>query len=156
MPAARLYKRKNERRGVMKRRISMVLAVMCLLLNLSTVSFAAEVAGAQPTAIGGGTAEPYYVNTASMTAGLKIDGNTAYAYSEVFAKKVCFINVVMRLQRKEGTSWHTVSSWVESSTSGSKVMGKYFTLSTRGTYRVYAIFNVGGEELTCASASKTY
>ncbi len=140
----------------MKRRISMVLAVMCLLLNLSTVSFAAEVAGVQPTAIGGGTAEPYYVNTASMTAGLKIDGNTAYAYSEVIAKKVCFINVVMRLQRKEGTSWHTVSSWVESANAAGKVMGKYFTLSTRGTYRVYAIFTVGGEELTCASASKTY
>ncbi len=140
----------------MKRKISMVLAVMCLLLNLSTVSYAAEVAGVQPTAIGGGTAEPYYENASNITAGLKITGSTAYCSAEVFAKKVCFINVVMRLQRKEGTSWHTVSSWVESSTSGSKVMGKYFTLSTRGTYRVYAIFNVGGEELTCASASKTY
>lgn len=140
----------------MKRKISMVLAVMCLLLNLSTVSYAAEVAGVQPTAIGGGTAEPYYVNTSKISAGLKIDGNTAYCSADVIAKKVCFINVVMRLQRKEGTSWHTVSSWVESSTSGSKVMGKYFTLSTRGTYRVYAIFTVGGEEVSCSSVSKTY
>lgn len=141
----------------MKRRISMVLAVMCLLLNLSTVSYAAEVAGAQPTAIGGGgTAEPYYINTAKISAGLIIEGNTAYCYSDVVAKKVCFINVVMRLQRKEGTSWHTVSSWVESANAGSKVLSKSFALSTRGTYRVYAIFTVGGEEVSCASASKTY
>lgn len=146
----------------MKRRISMMLAVMCLLLSVSTVSYAATGEGntVQPNAIGGGgggIAQPYYVNTANMTAGLKITGNTAYAYSEVFAKKVCFINVVMRLQRKEGSSWHTVSSWVESSANASgKVMGKYFTLSTRGTYRVYAIFTVGGEELTCASGTKTY
>ncbi len=140
----------------MKRRISMVLAVMCLLLNLSTVSYAAEVAGVQPTAIGGGTAEPYYVNTAKISAGLIIEGNTAYCNSEVAAKKVCFINVVMRLQRKEGTSWHTVSSWVESANAGGKIMNKTFSLSTRGTYRVYAIFTVGGEEVSCASASKTY
>lgn len=141
----------------MKRRISMMLAILCLLLNLSMVSYAAGPSEAQLTAVGGGgAAEPYYVNAASITAGLKIDGSTAYAYTEVIAKKVCFINVVMRLQRKEGSSWHTVSSWVESSTSGSKIMGKYFNLSTRGTYRVYAIFTVGGEELTCASSSKTY
>ncbi len=140
----------------MKRRISMVLAVMCLLLNLSTVSYAAEVAGVQPTAIGGGTAEPYYVNTAKISAGLIIEGNTAYCNSEVAAKKVCFINVVMRLQRKEGTSWHTVSSWVESANAGGKIMNKTSSLSTRGTYRVYAIFTVGGEEVSCASASKTY
>jgi len=140
----------------MKRKISMVLAVMCLLLNLSTVSYAAEVAGVQPTAIGGGTAEPYYVNTANISAGLKITGNTAYCNADVTAKKVCFINIVMRLQRKEGTSWHTVSSWVESANAGGKNMTKSFTLSTRGTYRVYAIFTVGGEEVFCSSVSKTY
>lgn len=140
----------------MKRKIPMVLAVMCLLLNLSTVSYAAEVAGAQPTAIGGGTAEPYYENAASISAGLKITGSTAYCSADVAAKRVCFINVVMRLQRKEGTSWHTVSSWVESANAAGKVMGKYFTLSTRGTYRVYAIFTVGGEEISCSSVSKTY
>lgn len=140
----------------MKRKIPMVLAVMCLLLNLSTVSYAAEVAGVQPTAIGGGTAEPYYVNTSKISAGLIIEGNTAYCGADVAAKKVCFINVVMRLQRKEGTSWHTVSSWVESANAGSKVLSKSFTLSTRGTYRVYAIFTVGGEEVSCSSVSKTY
>lgn len=135
----------------------MILAVLCLLLNLSTVSYAAGPSGVRPTALGGGgVAEPYYENASNITAGLKITGNTAYCSAEVFAKKVCFINVVMRLQRKEGSSWHTVSSWVESSTSGSKIMGKYFNLSTRGTYRVYAIFTVGGEEISCSSASKTY
>ncbi len=141
----------------MKRKLSMMLAVLCLLLNLSTVSYAAEVADVQPTAIGGGgIAQPYYVNTAKISAGLKITGNTAYCSADVAAKRVCFINVVMRLQRKEGSSWHTVSSWVESTTAGVKVMGKYFTLSTRGTYRVYAIFTVGGEEVSCSSVSKTY
>ncbi len=139
----------------MKRKVSMVMAVLCLLLNLSTVSYAAGPAGVQPAAIGG-AAEPYYVNTANISAGLRISGNTAYCGADVAAKRVCFINVVMRLQRKEGSSWHTVSSWVESSTSGLKVMSKTFTLSTRGTYRVYALFTVGGEEVSCSSVSKTY
>lgn len=141
----------------MKRKVSMVLAVLCLLLNLSTVSYAAGSAGVQPTATGGGgIAQPYYVNTANISAGLIIEGNTAYCGADVAAKKVCFINVVMRLQRKEGSSWHTVSSWVESANAGSKVLSKSFTLSTRGTYRVYAIFTVGGEEVSCSSVSKTY
>lgn len=141
----------------MKRKVSMVMAVLCLLLNLSTVSYAAGPSDGQPTATGGGgIAQPYYVNTSKISAGLRIEGNTAYCGADVVAKKVCFINVVMRLQRKEGSSWHTVSSWVESSTSGMKVMSKTFTLSTRGTYRVYALFTVGGEEVSCASNTKTY
>ncbi len=142
----------------MKKRISMMLAVVCMVLSMSTVSKAAvnEEAVTRTNAFGDGGIQPYYENTANISASFKIEGNTAYCYSEVAAKRVCFINMVLRLQRKEGSSWHTVSSWVGASTSGSKVMSKSFTLSTRGTYRVYSICTVDGEEVTCASVSKTY
>ena len=144
----------------MRRRISMVLAVVCLVLSISTVSAAAanEDKAVHTTAVRGVSGiQPYYINTANLSAGLKITGSTAYCYTEVFAKKTCFINVVMRLQRKEGSSWHTVSSWIESSANaGGKVVSKSFGLSTRGTYRVYAICTVGGEEVTCTSNTATY
>lgn len=144
----------------MKRKISMMLAVVCLVLSMSTVSNAAvnEEAAASTNAVGGdGGMQPYYVNTANVAAGLRIEGSTAYCLTEVVAKKTCFINVVMRLQRKEGSSWHTVSSWVSSAANaGGKTVSRSFGLSTRGTYRVYAICTVGGEEVTCSSNIENY
>lgn len=140
----------------MKRKIVTILTMFCLVVSTPITSYAAGNM-AQPMAAGGSkTAQPYYENTTHLVSELKIDGNTAYCNAEVTAKKVCYINVVMRLQRQEGSSWHTVSSWVGSSTNGFKNMTKTFTLSTRGTYRVYAIFNVDGEELTYASLTKKY
>lgn len=143
----------------MKRKISMVLAVVCLVLSMSTVSNAAanEEAAAHASAVGGaGGIQPYYVNTANISAGIKISGSTANCYTEVVAKSTCFINVIMRLQRKDGNTWYTISSWVSSSTSGVKYLDRSFALSTRGTYRVYAVCTVGGEEVTCASNTATY
>lgn len=141
----------------MKRKISMVLAVMCLVFSITSVSQAAGKATVQPQAIGGShMVQPYYVNAAVISAALKIEGNTAYCNAEVGAKKVCRVTVTMRLQRKEGGSWFTVSSWVETSTNGVKNMTKSFTLTKRGTYRVYAKFDVAGEQLSYASPSKTY
>ena len=144
----------------MERRISMVLAVVCLVLSMSTFSNAATNEGtvAHANAVGGtGGIQPYYVNTATLSSEIKIEGSTAYCITDVSAKKLCFINIVMRLQRKEGSSWHTIVSWVGSSANaGSKVMSKSHTLSTRGTYRVYAICTVGGEEVTCTSNTATY
>lgn len=144
----------------MKRKFLAVMALICML-SIPSVSYAATGTGshevAQPKAIGGANiAQPYYVNTMTTSANLRISGNTAYANASVTAKKVCHVSVIMRLQRKSGSSWSTVSSWVESSDSGSKSMTKPFTLSKRGTYRVYAIFNVAGEETTNTSPSKTY
>ncbi len=140
----------------MKRKIVTILTMFCLVVSTPITSYAAGNM-AQPMAAGGSkTAQPYYENTTHLVSELKIDGNTAYCNAEVTAKKVCYINVVMRLQRQEGSSWHTVASWVGSSTNGTKSMTKSFTLSTRGTYRVYAIFNVGGEELTYTSLTRKY
>lgn len=140
----------------MKRKISMMLAVMCLVLSMASVSQAAG-KSAPPRAIGGsGTIQPHYVNAALISSALKIDGSTAYCNSFASAKKVCRITTTMRLQRKDGSSWSTVVSWVETSTTGVHDMTKSFTLTKRGTYRVQANFDVAGEQLTYNSASKTY
>ncbi len=144
----------------MKRKLAMMLTMMCLIISMSTVSYAAEgntktTAQARATGNSGGI-QPYYVNISKVSAGLKITGNTAYCLAEVFAKKVCFVNVTMRLQKKENGSWQTKSSWIESSTSGSKMMSKSFTLSSKGTYRVYVIATVEGEQVPCESNIVTY
>lgn len=145
----------------MKRKLAMMLAVMCLIISVSTVSYAAEgntqtVAQAKKAGNSGGI-QPYYENVLNIAAGLRIEGNTAYCLAEVFPKKKCFINVVMRLQRLENGSWQTKSSWIESAENSSgKTMSKSFSLSSRGTYRVYVIATVGGEQVTCTSNTKTY
>ena len=104
----------------------------------------------------GNEVQPRYVNTANIAASLKIEGSTAYAHCTVTAKKVCHVNVKMRLQRWTGSEWFTVCSWVEASDKGTKTITRSFPLTTRGTYRVYTLFNVGGEELSYTSVSKTY
>lgn len=154
------YIREMEGERFMKRKISMVLAVVCMVLSMSTVSNAAanENTAAHTNAVGGvGGIQPYYVNTANISAGIRIEGSTAYCYTEVVAKKACFITAIMRLQRKEGGSWRTVCSWIESvENAGGKNLYKSHSLSTRGTYRVYAVCTVGGEEVTCGSNTATY
>ncbi|MCI8483636.1 MAG: hypothetical protein HFH41_04770 [Lachnospiraceae bacterium] len=143
----------------MKRKIAMMLAVMCLMFSMSTVSQAAGESRkvAQPTALRGDYGvQPYYVNAANIAAALKIDGNTAYCNAEVGAKKVCALKITMRLQRKNGDSWYTVKSWSSSKTAGGLDLTGSYTLVTRGSYRVYAIFDVGGEPLTYTSTTKTF
>lgn len=145
----------------MKRKILTALALVCMLASIPSVSYAATETGsyevAQPNAVGGADIiSPYYVNTIRISANLAINGSTATANANVTAKKVCSISVTMRLQRKEGSSWHTVVSWVGGANAASKSMTKTYSLSTRGTYRVNASFNVAGEALTENSASRTY
>lgn len=150
----------------MKRKIrqrvwmSLVLVAALLILPVNS-SYAAggnlEQIEAQRAQIGGGgTVDPQYVKTATITADLSIRGNNAHAYADAVAKKVCHISIVMRLQRKEGNSWVTKVSWVGASDSGLKTMSRDFTLTQRGTYRTYAAYNVGGEELTYKSATQVY
>ena len=143
----------------MKRRIAMALVVVCLMLSMPTISYAAEensVAHINATnGIGG--IEPYYVNTANLSASFRIEGNTAYCYAEVAAKKVCRIQVILQLQHKEEGVWVNKISWVETSVSaGGKTISKTHSLIERGSYRVNAIFTVGGETVSCTSVTKTY
>lgn len=143
----------------MRRKIAMILAVMCLLVSMSTVSYAAggeSVASAEAAVSSGGTAVPYYINIANIAAGLKIEGNTAYCLAEVTAKKVSNVNVAMRLQKLEGGSWVTKHSWVGSSAAGYLDLSRSTTLYQKGSYRVYVIATVGGEEVTCISNTRTY
>ncbi len=143
----------------MKRKMVFVLAVICLMLNISTVSYAAEkrdVPNADVTREAEGGIQPYYLNTARISAGLRIEGNTAYSLAEVVAKKECSVKVTMILQRKENGSWVNKISWTSSSTSGVKSMSYPYTLFERGSYRVKVYANVGGEEVTCTSVTKTY
>ena len=107
--------------------------------------------------IGGGDGiVPQYVNAAAITADLSIKGNNAHVYASAIAKKVCHITVTMRLQRKENGVWKTKVSWVESSNTGDKTLGKDYTLTQRGTYRTYAVFDVAGEQLTYKSVTQEY
>lgn len=100
--------------------------------------------------------DPHYINASSITADLAINGSNAHVYASAMAKKVCRVTVTMRLQYNDNGTWKTKVSWVGSSTNGCKVMGEDFTLTQRGQYRTYAIFDVGGENLTYTSVTQRY
>ncbi len=143
----------------MKRKMAFMLTLICLMLSMPTVSYAAEKSNEPHVDVTEGTeggVQPYYLNTANIAAGLRIDGNTAYCLAEVVAKKECSVKVTMILQRKENGSWVNKISWTSSSTSGVKSMSYPYTLFERGSYRVKVYANVGGEEVTCTSVTKTY
>lgn len=133
---------------------------MALVGMLAVTSSSSALATAAPIPItqtvSGNKVQPKYVNTMNIAASLKIEGNKAYSHCTVTAKKVCHIDVTMRLQRYLGSGWLTVCSWIESSDNGTKTMTKSYSLTTRGTYRVSADFNVGGEKLNYTSISKVY
>ncbi len=149
----------------MKRKLIAAL-VVALSFSLPSVSYAAmdgqgnvqkEKFVVQNVAKSGGEGiQPFYDKTINISAGLKISGSTAYATANVVAKNVCNVNIVMRLQRKEGSSWHTIVSWVGGSDKGYKTLDKTHTLTTRGTYRVYAMFDVDGEKLEYVGNTATY
>lgn len=147
----------------MKRRIlmSLILVAAMAIIPVSNSQAKAKVLeqiedGAIVQVGGGDTADPQYVNTATISASIAISGSTAHVYAKVSAKKVCHISVVMRLQYKDGNTWTTKRSWVAGSDTGYKVMSESAALSQRGQYRTYAIFNVAGEETTYASTPQTY
>lgn len=144
----------------MKRKVATIVAMVCLVLSMSTVSHAAEVERSSEVnanvaeEVGG--IQPFYVNTSNISAGLKIEGNTAYCLAEVFAKKVCDIQIIMQLQHKENGSWVNKVSWVTSGTAGSRSSSQSYHIFERGSYRVHVIATVGGEKVTCTSVTKTY
>ena len=139
----------------MKRKFLMALALTGMLTKIPGVyGTAIPVQAAQ--AASGELVQPRYVNTSSINADLVISGSTAHCYANATAKRSCHINVKMRLQRKDGSSWSTVCSWVGAADGVTKTLDKTFSLSTRGSYRVNAEFNVGGEVLTYNSSTKTY
>ncbi len=140
----------------MKRKLLMIMA-LAGMLAVTPSSSALAAAPAQTAQVGSeNEVQPRYVNTANIAASLKIVGSTAYAYSTVTAKRACHISTIMRLQRWTGSEWFTVCSWVAGTDIGSMTMERSFALTTRGTYRIYTLFNVGGEQLTYTSVSKTY
>lgn len=100
--------------------------------------------------------DPQYVNAATITADLVINGSNAHVYASALAKKVCRVTVTMRLQYNDNGTWKTKVSWVGTGTNGAKTLAEDFTLTQRGQYRTYAIFDVGGENLTYTSVIQRY
>ncbi len=99
---------------------------------------------------------PQYINASRITADLVINGSNAHVYASALAKKVCRVTVTMRLQYNDNGTWKTKVSWVGTGTNGAKTLAEDFTLTQRGQYRTYAIFDVGGENLTYTSVIQRY
>lgn len=126
-----------------------------LVIEPSSSAFATTAGQTTRSAVEG-EVQPRYVNTANIAASLKIVGSTAHSYSTVTAKKACHVTTKMKLQRWLNPGWLTVSSWSGETNIGSMTLEKTYSLTTRGTYRVSADFNVGGEKLNYTSISKVY
>lgn len=142
---------------------ALTLFAVLVALPASSYASAQEVTpdAAQPKAAraaqgGESGIDPQYVNAATITADLVINGNNAHAYASALAKKVCRVTVTMRLQYNDNGTWKTKVSWVGTGTNGAKTLAEDFTLTQRGQYRTYAIFDVGGENLTYKSVVQRY
>ncbi len=148
-----------------RQKLLAALTLFAVLVALPASSYASvqEVTpdAAQPKAAraaqgGGSGIDPQYVNASRITADLAINGSNAHAYASAIAKRVCRVTVTMRLQYNDNGTWKTKVSWVGASTNGCKTLAEDFTLTQRGQYRTYAIFDVGGENLTYKSVVQRY
>lgn len=133
--------------------------LFCIGISIPSASYAMEAPVAEQTAVsylGDEGIQPYWVNTATTSALLNISGSTATVRASVTAKEYNSIFTEMSLQKKNGSSWTTVRSWMSWTTDYGYTRSESHALSSRGTYRAYATFEVGGEVTSCSSSSKTY
>lgn len=98
---------------------------------------------------------PCYVTLASASAGLSISGSTATAKTTVETKKESTIKIKMHLKKKVGTSWEIVQTWNSSVTNSMDSILKKSCAISSGTYRVYSIITVDGEEVVRTSSIVT-
>lgn len=140
----------------MKRKFLVVMTLAAILTVVPNGSAVITATPMQMTQLESGEVQPRYLNAARIATALKIEGGTATAFSSVTAKRVCRIVTMMKLQKKEGTTWDTVRTWTAASDTGILDLTKTLNLTNRGTYRVYTEFDVAGEELSITSDSKTY
>lgn len=147
-----------------KQRLWMTLVLVAAMVLIPVNSSQAKVKDLGPVGdngrrvqIGGEEGiDPQYINTLTINADLSIKGSTAYVVASAAAKRVCTVTVVMRLQHKENGSWVTKKSWVTSSSNGFLAIEKTATLTKRGEYRTYALFDVAGEDLSYKSVVQIY
>lgn len=146
-----------------KRKLLAVMTLLAVLAAFPASSYASAQEVTPDTAQAARAAQrddsgiaPKYVNAARITADLAISGSNAHVYASALAKTVCRVTVTMRLQYNDNGTWKTKVSWVGTGTNGAKTLAEDFTLTQRGQYRTYAIFDVGGENLTYTSVIQRY
>lgn len=121
-----------------KRFCSIIIALVMCLAIIPVEAFAAI----DTPVIG--TVEPRFEAINTIYALLKIDeGNgIATCVGEVRAKKMVPVEVVVQLQRLEGSTWNTLYTWSNTGTlfaskSGNYAVAKGYTYRTRVTAFVY-------------------
>lgn len=104
--------------------------------------------------------EPY-MYTQSISSSLSISGTTATCVSRVngIPGQVTLITITQYLQKKNGSSWTTVSSWTKSYPPNSAVYINTKSGLSSGTYRVFTsavvYHNTFPEFVTAYSTQKT-
>lgn len=146
----------------MKKNTIKVLAaalLFCVGISIPSASYAMDAPVAEQAEVPYSSEDgiqPYWNNTAIISANIVINGSTATVKASVDAKESYPIATEMSLQKKNGSSWTTVKTWLSWTTDYSYSRTESYALSSRGSYRAYATFNVGGEVTSVASGSKTY
>lgn len=97
---------------------------------------------------------PLYESIATAKVSLNISGSTATVKTYVEAKEKETIKIKMHLKKKEGDSWKIVKTWTGTTVDNSLTLRKTYTVSS-GTYKVYSIITVDGEEIVRSSTTMT-
>lgn len=111
---------------------AIVLTCVLLLTGLAGVFSCALAAIKDP----GGTAQPQYDNVRRIHASLSISGKTATCKGEVATyENDDSISLTVKLFKKEGSGWGTVTSWSTSGRGSGLSLSKTQVVDA-GTYRV--------------------
>ncbi len=82
--------------------------------------------------------------------------NNITACAEISIKQKGNISITMKLQKLSGKAWSPVKTWTGSHYGTLGVLEKPYTLTSGGTYRVYATFQVNGTTYTATSNEIKY
>lgn len=78
------------------------------------------------------------------------------AYAKIGVMKTSNISITMKLQKLSGKAWSPVKTWTETYNGTVGLLEKPYTLTSSGTYRVYATFQVDGTTYTATSNEIKY
>lgn len=138
------------------------LGLMAVMILLSSISANAREAGTEEFVVDRGEYIEEYANLArnavirTCSSSLAISGSTATCAGtgSAYASMASSVKLNMYLQKKNGSSWESVTSWSTTASSSTAIISKTYTIGS-GTYRVKIVCTAGGETVTVYSLTKT-
>lgn len=129
----------------MKKMVSVFLMMLLVVTALASSAWAE------------GKIQPFYNQTARISASLVINGSTAECMGKIIPNSDATVSsMTMKLQQKKDGIWTTIASWLASGSKGETVsLSKTKSISKGYSYRVYVSGTVKNGVDPAETPSKT-